>query len=221
MKTEVEMKRDLFGFNIRQKSKCEFYCLNDLIDIANKYRINNGKKIISAAQYFNTENSKEFIETLENKYGTVKISSKGRNATTWVHPLLFMDIALWISPDLKVRVYEWFLDNLLKYRNDSGDSFKLMAGAIFENPNFNKSNFAHTISKVSLRIADACGVDTKDPDKWQYATEQQLKLRDKMHEYIALTSSLVTDLDIAVEIGIKKALDVKEKENKNEQQRTA
>lgn len=211
MKTEVEMKRDLFGFPIRQKSKSEFFCLNDLIDVANKHRLDNGLRTVNAQQYFNTETSKEFIAELEKKYGVVKISSRGRNASTWVHPLLFMDIALWISPDLKVRVYEWFIDNLLKYRNDSGDSFKLMAGAIYENPNFNKSNFSNTIKQVSFKIATACGVDIKDPEKWQSATEEQLKLRDKMHEYIALTSSLVTDLDSAIEIGIKKALDIREK----------
>lgn len=205
MKTEVEMKRDLFGFPVKQKSKSEFYCLNDLINVANQYRLNKGLNIVTAQQYFNNESSKEFIAELEKKYGDVKVSSRGRNASTWVHPLLFMDIALWISPELKVKVYEWFLDNLLKYRNDSGDSFKLMAGAIYENPNFNKSNFMGTIKKVSIKIAKACGVDISNEDKWQYATESQLKLRDKMHEYIALTSSIVTDLDMAVDLGIEKA----------------
>lgn len=208
MKTEVIMKRDLFGYEIRQKSKSEFYCLNDLINFANLYRLNNHLKAVTMQQYFNTQSSKEFVSELEKKYGVVKYSSKGRNATTWVHPLLFMDIALWINPELKVRVYEWFLNNLLKYRNDSGDSFKLMAGAIYENPNFNKSNFTTTIKKVCVKVAQACGVNPCNDDKWQYATEKQLKLRDKIHEYIALTCDLVTNLDMAVDIGIKKAKEI-------------
>ena len=53
----------------------------------------------------------------------------GRGQHLWVHPLLFIDMALWLNPKLKLEVYEWLFDKLLMYRNDSGDSFKRMCGA--------------------------------------------------------------------------------------------
>jgi hypothetical protein len=34
---------------------------------------------------------------------------------------------------LKIEVYSWLFDKLIKYRNNSGDSYKKMAGALFEN----------------------------------------------------------------------------------------
>lgn len=55
--------------------------------------------------------------------------------------LLFLDLALAINPKLKVEVYEWLFDKLLEYRNDSGDSFKEMTGALYNNCS-NKSQFS-------------------------------------------------------------------------------
>lgn len=205
MKTEVIMKRELLGMQVQQKSKSGFLSANDLINAGNLYRLQNGLTPVSLQQYFNLQQTKDFMIELSKCYESVKVSKKGRGQQTWVHPILFMDIALWISPKMKMQVYEWILDNLLKYRNDSGNSYKLMTGAIFSNPNFNQSNFAQTIIKVSNRIANECGVSMTDKDKWQNATEYQLKLRDKMHEYISITCDLVTNLDDAIEIGIKKA----------------
>lgn len=67
----------------------------------------------------------EFIETLEKEIGTKAIIvGRGSKAENWVHPFIFIDLALAISPVLKVKVYRWVYDNLIKYRNDSGDSYK-------------------------------------------------------------------------------------------------
>ena len=211
MKTEVEMKRSLFGLDIRQKSLSGFLNLNDLIKVGNKYRILENLPIIrSMDQYFGNHSSKEFISELESIYGKVKSSTKGRNGETWVHPLLFMDIALWLSPKLKVTVYEWIQDNLLKYRNSSGDSYKKMCGSIYMNPVFrNKSTFVKSISTIAKRIALACGVSTFDKDKWQSANEDQLALRDTICDYISLACDITSDLELAVSVGINKALGVK------------
>jgi len=112
---------------------------------------------------------------------------------------LFLDIALWIDPKMKVEVYEWLMDNLLKFRNDSGDSYKKMVGALFS-VSKDKTNFSKNIKIVARNIKLECGV--KD---WNEATEGQLELRDKIHEYVAFTCDMVKDGKMALDIGIAKA----------------
>ena len=123
---------------------------------------------------------------------------RGRGSNTWVHPLLFIDIALAISPKLKIEVYEWIFDNLIKYRNESGDSYKRMAGALFVNAQ-NKAHFPAYIQDVANKIRLACHVDD-----WQTATEVQLSKRDKLHDAISLLTDVLRNNDDAVRIGILK-----------------
>jgi hypothetical protein len=201
MDTQVIMKRSLFNDEIRQQSKTGFFSANDLVKAGNKWRILNNMPFIKLQDYLNLPATKEFIFELENNLNSaVKIASRGRNAITWIHPFLFIDLALTISPKLKIEVYSWLYDELLKYRNNSGDSYKKMCGSLFANCN-NKSTFHRGISITAQLIQNAC--DVKD---WQTATEQQLRLRDKIHENIALLCDVLRDNNQAIRIGIDKAL---------------
>lgn len=211
MKTEVIMKRESLGEIISQKSKSGFFSATDLVRTGNKYRVVNGLDPTSLNTYFNSSSSKEFMKELEKKYGKIKTSGRGRKPSdkskedktiTWVHPLLFLDIALWIDPKMKVEVYEWLMDNLLKFRNESGTSYKKMVGALFS-VSKDKSNFSKNIKLVAKYIKLEC--DVKD---WNEASEYQLELRDKMHEYVAFTCDMVKDGKMALEIGVKKAKQV-------------
>jgi len=199
MKTEVTMKRQLFGHDISQKSKSEFFSATDLVKAGNKWRILNGLEPFSMSEWLRQKGTKEFISKLEDQFGNVKISGKGRGKHTWVHPYLFIDMALAINPELKIQVYSWLFDKLIEYRNHSGDSYKKMCGALYDNAK-NKSSFVNYIKSVADRIKIECGV--KD---WQTATEDQLKLRDKIHDNISLLSDVLCNNENAVNIGIEKA----------------
>lgn len=201
MKTEVKMKRELFGMEITQKSKSEFFSATDLVKAGNKFRAINGLQPFDLSEWLRYKSTKEFIDALEARFGKVKISARGRGTHTWVHPYLFIDIALAIDPQLKIEVYQWLYDHLLRYRNDSGDSFKKMTGALYQNAT-NKSSFTKDIKSLCRYIKNECGV--KD---WQTANENQLKLRDRMHENIALLCDVLRDNDKAVNYGIRKAID--------------
>lgn len=200
MKTEVIMIRELFGMPISQKSQSEFFSATDLVKAGNLMRLQNGCDIFNINEYFRSKNTLTFIDALTKKYGEIKIIRKGRNAHTWVHPILFIDIALAISPELKIEVYEWLFDNLIKYRNESGDSFKKMAGALFNNT-FTKSTFNQEIIAVADQIKLTCKVED-----WQTATEQQLELRDKIQENIALLSDVLKNNRDAVRIALVKTI---------------
>jgi len=197
MKTEVLMKRQLFGQEIEQKSRSEFFNATDLVKAGNKWRRINGMSDFNLSQYLKRVSTTEFIEELNKKYDKSFINSRGRNSKTWVHPLLFIDIALAINPKLKIEVYEWLFDNLIKYRNDSGDSYREMTAALFTRFN-NPREFPVYISKVANYIKNACKV--KD---WQTASEAQLKQRDMIHHSIKLLSRVMTNTNQIIRLAVE------------------
>jgi len=200
MKTEVIMKRELFGKVISQKSKSEYFSATDLMRAGNSWRILNGLQPIDMSAWFMQKGVKEFVNELEAEVGQkVKISARGRGHHTWVHPFLFIDMALAINPKLKIEVYGWLYDELLKHRNSSGDSYKKMTGSLYMNAK-RKDIFTRYIQDVARTIKYECGVLD-----WDKANEADLKLRDRMHDNIALLCDVLKNNDDAVRIGIKKA----------------
>ena len=199
METEVIMKRELFGQEISQKSKSEFFSATDLVKAGNKWRLSNGYQPFDFTIWYRQSNTQEFVKELESKYGIVKITARGRGVHTWVHPYLFIDLALAISPNLKIEVYSWLHDYLIKYRNDSGDSYKKMTGALYLTTS-NKSVFKNEISEIANKIKLECNVSD-----WNTANEKQLKLRDKIHEYIGLLSDIIRDREQLFNLAINKA----------------
>jgi hypothetical protein len=204
METEVIMQRELFGLEIAQKSKTGFLSATDLLKAGNKWRALNNLPFFSMDTWLRTQATKDFIESLTKKYGKVKINSPGKNRHTWVHPFIFIDMALAISPELKIEVYTWLYDHLLKYRNESGDSYRLMTGAIYE-LHGNKYTFPKYISSVAEKIKLVCHVDD-----WNKATAEQLEQRDKIHDNIALLCDVLKDCNEAVRLGILKSFSKKE-----------
>lgn len=200
MVTEVIMQRKLFDKVISQKSKDCFLSLTDLKKAGDFLRSQDGRPVFDLDSYFNNKSTKEFVKKLEDRFGVVKISARGRGHHTWVHPFLFMDIAFAISPDLKIEAYVWLFDHLIAYRNDSGDSYKKMCGGLYAIIS-NKSLFQRKIVDTCQMIKDACGVID-----WNTANEEQLKLRDKIHEYIFVITDVVSDYELAVAAGINKAV---------------
>lgn len=201
MKTEVVLSRPFMGSFIEQKSKSGMFNVTSLVKIANIKRKELDKPSFNLSAYFKQKSTIEFIEELQKENERVLIKGRGRNSKTWVHPLIFIDIALSINSKLKVEVYKWLYDELLKYRNDSGDSYKKMAGSLYENIT-NKREFHNYIQKVAKYIKKECKVS-----HWNNATSNQLFLRDKIHENISLLSTVLKSTDQAVRIGVLKTIE--------------
>ena len=200
MKTAVLMKRELFGCEVEQNSKTEMFNATSLSKAGNKWRSANGLSEFNLSQWLKSKGTQEFISALEKKHGDVLKVGRGRNSATWIHPLLFIDMALAISPSLKIEVYEWLFDNLLKFRNESGDSYKRMAGALFVNAS-DKAYYYKYIQDVAQKIKLACNVND-----WQTATEPQLQKRDKIHDAITLLCDVLRNNDEAVRLALIKAV---------------
>ena len=69
-----------------------------------------------------------------NAENQIDIKKKGRmtiNGKTpdkvWMHPFLFIDFAMWISPSFKYDVIKFVYDELINYRNEAGDAYGEMA----------------------------------------------------------------------------------------------
>jgi len=200
MKTEVLLRRKFLNGKIRQSNQTGFLNVNDLLLYGNQWRIMNHMKTFDYNSWYNSSSTKEFLKEMETHFGKVIISKKGKTGSRFVHPFVFIDIALSISPELKIEVYSWIYDELVKYRNNSGDSYKKMCGALYIYCK-NKSKFSEGITKTAKMIKSAVGISD-----WQTANEEQLRLRDRIHENIALLSDIFRDNNQAIRIGILKAL---------------
>ncbi len=196
MKTEVIIKRPFLGGQISQKSKSGMFNATELVKIANTKRKELNKPIFNLAQWLKQKNTIEFIEELQKDNETVYTMSRGRNSATWMHPLLFIDLCLSINPKFKIEVYQWVFDELLKYRNISGDSYRKMAGSLYDRTT-SKTTFHKEITEVANQIKIALQV--KD---WNTASQEQLQLRDKIHENIYLLCNALKDIKQAVRLGI-------------------
>lgn len=203
MKTEVILKRPFLTGEVSQKSKSGLFSVNDLVNVANQKRRELGKRDFNLAQYMKTKSFLEFVEELQSQMPNdvlISKSGKGRNSATWVHPLLFIDIALAVDPKFKISVYQWLYDELLKYRNSSGDSYKKMMGALYDKTN-DKARFHLLVKEIAVHIKQKLKVDD-----WNKSTEEQLKKRDKIHENIVLLSDVLRDVNQIVRLAVDNAL---------------
>lgn len=198
MKTQVIMRRELLGAEVCQRSDDGFFSATDLVKAGNKWRVANGLEFFNMNNWLANKGTKEFIAELESKYGKVRINSKGKGSHTWFHPLLFIDMALAISPKLKVETYEWLFDNLIKFRNESGDSYKRMCGALYAHAR-NQREFPKYVSNVAEMIKITCAVSD-----WQTATQEQLAKRDRIHSEIELLSDVMNDNTQAVRLALRR-----------------
>lgn len=173
------MQREMNGLTIRQDSKNQFFNATDLIELFNKNH-DEAKRLQS---YFANESTKRFLVALaESENDNSKNSSdlenglivtkRGKYGGTWMHPYLFIDFAMWLSPEFKVTVIRWVYDNLIKVRHEAGDSCKEVNEAIFESspssPPFIYANEAKMLNKLVFGSPEA--------GQRNLATEDQLAM---------------------------------------------
>ncbi len=142
MKTEVFMERTLGNVVVRQSNVTEMFNVTDLVDGFNENRVAMGLTPRRLDDYWRMESTNEFLEALENQTrestgllekqtsengGLLKSIKRGKlNKGTWVAPEIFVDIAMWLNPQFKVKILKWVVDGLLNARNGSGVQYALM-----------------------------------------------------------------------------------------------
>lgn len=129
------MQRSLGMFIIQQRTKDGMFNATALLKQWNEATGSNKE----VKDYLRNDATKEFIKALveeENLHGenSPYVKSKARadrGGGTWMHPLLFTDFAMWVNPSFKVKVLKFVFDQMIKYRNESGEAYKALSAAIY------------------------------------------------------------------------------------------
>lgn len=134
MKTNQVMTRQMGNFEILQRTKDGMFNATLLLKQWNDQSVSNRK----LDNYFNSEKTKEFIQTIQERENldTPKMvyvkskASRGDSVGTWMHPLLFIDFAMWINPKFKYDVLKFVSGQMIKYRNEAGDAYRELSAAV-------------------------------------------------------------------------------------------
>jgi hypothetical protein len=128
MKTNQVMVREQ-GFI--QRTSDGYFNATKLVEQWNE--ANGDKKQLG--NYMKTQGTQEYIEQLKKEgieKPTITSRGNGANSGTWVHPKVFIDLAMWVSVEFKSKVIDYVIDGLIKSRHDAGDYYNEMTKAILE-----------------------------------------------------------------------------------------
>lgn len=131
MKTNQVLTRNMGDFKVNQRTSDGMFNATELLKQWNETK-GQQKQMI---HFFENNATEEFIDAivLEENFkerNSVFIKSRGKNGGTWMHPILFIDFAMWINPKFKVKVLKFVYDELIKYRHDAGDNYKLLVESV-------------------------------------------------------------------------------------------
>jgi hypothetical protein len=133
-------------FEITQRTHDGYFDANYLLHQWNKVEGHTRRRM---EDFLASKNTKEFIDTIAQRespkgeispFGHFQVVIKGRSkrlkeggslpASVWMHPLLFIDFAMWINPSFKYDVLKFVYDEMIKYRHEAGDEYKVLSAAI-------------------------------------------------------------------------------------------
>lgn len=131
MANYIIMTREMGEFQIRQRVSDGFFDATGLLNQWNELS-KMQKQMIHFTENKATESFIEEIQKQENlhKRNSVLIQSRGKNGGTWMHPLLFVDFAMWLNPTFKYHVLKFVTDNLIQLRIQAKDGYNEFIEAI-------------------------------------------------------------------------------------------
>lgn len=125
------MIRPMGEFKVEQRTVDGFFNATELLK---QWNVHNGTKK-ELKHYFENQSANELIDTIIerenlNSRKSAYLSSRGKNGGTWMHPILFIDLAMWINPSFKYDVIKFVYDEMIKFRNLAGDAYPSMCRAV-------------------------------------------------------------------------------------------
>lgn len=133
MITNQNMVRKMGTFDVTQRTKDGFFNATSLAKQWNK--TNNQRKEVT--DFLRLNSTKEYIQAIENETDILNtgnpVFKMGRgkySGGTWMHPYLFIDFAMWLNPTFKLQVIKFVYDEMIKFRNLAGDSYKELCSAV-------------------------------------------------------------------------------------------
>ena len=173
------MIRTLTNFKVEQRTKDGYFNSTELLKAWNA--ANSSCKEIK--DYLSNKATQEFIKALceeenLNRDNSPYLATRGKNGGTWMHPLLFIDFAMWLNPTFKVKVLKFVSDQMLSYRNEAGDAYKALASAVKKIVKPNEMQLTmQTIAK---------GLNWIIVGKHEHLVRNEYGTEDKQKEYFML-----------------------------------
>ena len=197
MKTNQILERDFFGGVVKQEHLTGYFCINDITIIANKYRKNQGLPEARWDKYISSKTTKEFFHALMNSENNADIirTKRGRGGDTWVHPLILMDYMMWLSPEFKVKAYQWLYDNLPIYRDNGGESYKRLSGIVQDK--YTPAKTAMAMQQIAKNIKIFLQVDD-----WNKTTPEKNKQRDEIQKNLSMLLKANVEINEAFKVAI-------------------
>lgn len=131
MKTNQILTRKMGDFKVNQRTSDGMFNATELLKQWNE-KSGQQKKL---DHFFENNATEEFINAIvsEENYNTrnsVYLKTRGKNGGTWMHPVLFIDFAMWINPKFKVKVLKFVYDELIKNRHNAGDNYRVLSQSV-------------------------------------------------------------------------------------------
>ncbi len=188
MKTLQIVKRDFKGIQIGQRSDNKFLCLNNIIEAYNNSRgitepekrmdnylaSNKTKELISHLEKnpLNSDN----LNTLNSRYLTnpvieqkVLITKRGKNGGTYAHPLIAIDLAMWLNIEFRVWALQILEDNLIQLRNLVGDEYSQLTKALKDTKEVDFRIYQREANMINLLVFGSISKNKRNG-----ATKEQL-----------------------------------------------
>ena len=150
MKTNQEMIRPMGNFNVIQRTSDGYFNATQLLKQWNE---NAKSKPVNSTDlkerrldaFWDSTNLDQLMsEIAENElnfnsqnFGDLKNAlsktCRGKkNGGTWMHPVLFIKFAMYLSPRFEYHVLKFVADEMIRYRNDAGDAYKQLSSAVMK-----------------------------------------------------------------------------------------
>ncbi len=118
-------------FSVYQRTKDAMF---DATSLLRQWNETTGEKK-EITKFFENTNTKEFIEALMeeenlNTQNSAYLKVRGKHGGTWMHPILFVKFAMWLNPRFEVKVIKFVHDQMIAYRNEAGDAYRELSGAV-------------------------------------------------------------------------------------------
>lgn len=207
MKTNQVMIRPMGQFKVEQRTRDGFFCASSLLKQWNEaVQEDDTRKQKKMANYLDNNNTKEFIEAVRaddsesretyqlNNPLIIKTKAKTgsdgirRAGEVWMHPLVFLDFAMWLNPTFKVKVLKFVADQMIFYRNEAGEAYKRLASAMSKivSPDQMKDAMRQTAEGLNWCIFN----NHKAAIRNEHGTEENQR---KLFELERLVATLIED----------------------------
>jgi hypothetical protein len=177
MKMQQIMLREFSGHLIRQNHLTKMFNANDLARLFPEKNLSHWMQNDSTKMKIAVIMERENLTEKQVLFRSGK--KKGEERGTWLHPVLAVDLAMWLSPDFWYDVIKWVWDSLCEFRNNAGDNHRLMCDAIYD---VLKPVDGFVYADETMMVQDLAGIKVGDRNS---ATEEQLKKLNSLQRWNA------------------------------------